>query len=296
MTVTVKKPINASLKIKRISYQIWKRVSTYLVIRFPNVLFKPDILETALSLMHKSNTQISVFLRGVKEGDIVFDVGANIGEFTILLSHVVGPNGKVHAFEPVPQTFEKLSQNVAKSPIKKQVVLNEIALSDHLGNAKIYMPISETTEASLTGHTYACWRSQSVQSFDCRLQTLDNYVEVNHIERVDFVKMDVEGAEMLVLQGMEKLLQGPSPPMLMLEAFPSWLKDFGFTIQDLFNLLTEHGYSVYFLGKDTIVPCLSANEMERLITFPHFVDFFCLIPQRHSQQMAVIKKYLPQTD
>jgi FkbM family methyltransferase len=298
--LTANKPIKTSI-IKLVPYRrLWKRVSTYAVFRLPSLFFKPYVLETALSLMDKSNMQISVFLRGIKEGDIVFDVGANIGEFTILLSHVVGPHGKVHAFEPVPETFQKLSQNIAKSPLKNQVVLNRCALSDHLGNAKIYVPISDLpfsgdTEASLTGHTSVCWESQQVKCFDCHLDTLDNYVEINHIDKIDFVKLDVEGAEMLVLRGMKNILQSPSPPMLMLEAFPFWMKDFGFSVTNLFQLLTEYGYFVYFLGKNKIVPCASAEEMLHLIR-PSFGDFFCLVPHIHNDRMALLKKYLTQSD
>jgi FkbM family methyltransferase len=280
-------------KKKKVRCQVWKRVSTYAVIRFPNFFFKPRVLETTLSLMNRLNMQLSVFLRGIKKGAVVFDVGANMGEFTLLLSHVVGPKGKVYAFEPVPPTFEILSKNIAKSSVKGHVVLNECALSDHQGSAKIYVPISQSTEASLTGHAYASWVSQQVETFDCRLETLDNYVEVNHIGRVDFVKIDVEGAEMLVLRGMERILRSQSPPVLMLEAFPSWMEDFGFTLSDMFNLLSEHGYVVYFLGKRNLVPCSSADDMLRL-TNPPFVDFLCLVPQFHSDQMALLEKYLPQ--
>ena len=272
--------------------KLWKIASDIGITILPSALVKPSFFEFGLSVLGRSSSQVSIFLRSVKPGAIVFDVGANIGEFTILLSHAVGPNGKIHAFEPVPQTFERLTRNVKKSSINNRVILNNCALSDHLGYATIHMPASDETEASLTDHSYASWSSKSVVSFDCKLETLDNYSVMHNIEKIDFVKIDVEGAEMLVLRGMKKILSNKSPPVLMLEAFPPWMKDFGFTTNDMFSLLTENGYVIYFISKNGLVLCHSPNEMAKMVGFPQFVDFLCIVPQLHKDVMASLKRLL----
>jgi FkbM family methyltransferase len=242
-------------------------------------------------MLGRSSSQVSIFLRSIKPGDIVFDVGANIGEFTILLSHAVGSTGKVYAFEPVPRTFEILSRNVNRSRIANRVILNRCAVSDHLGHATIHMPASDHTEASLTDHSFASWSSKSVTSFECALETLDNYTATHSIQRVDFVKIDVEGAEMLVLNGMQNILR-ESPPLLMLEAFSPWMKDFGFTINDMFTLLSKNGYAIYSISKDELIPCNSPEDMVSLARFPQYVDFLCSVPGIHREQMACLNRLL----
>lgn len=241
-------------------------------------------VEVAVTRLGKSSGQLEIVRRVVRRGDVVFDVGAHTGDFTTLFAHLVGPDGRVHAFEPVPPTFEKLRRKVRIARVHDRVVLNRCALSDSLGRSVIYVPGDDLTQAALVSHHFASWSSGPVASYDCRLQTLDNYALINKIHAVDFVKIDVEGAETLVIKGMRNVLAN-SAPLVMLEVFPPWMRDFGFTPRDLFSLLEKAGYAFYFIEKDRLVACQDAVDVWGLVRFPDSLDFICLIPDVHRDRV-----------
>ncbi|MDQ1253737.1 MAG: hypothetical protein QG646_2926 [Euryarchaeota archaeon] len=266
-------------------------MSDSIVASIPSFFIKPRIFELGYSILGRSSSQISVFMRIIKKGNIVFDVGANMGSFTILFSHLVGSQGKVHVFEPVPPTFEKLAKNIARAHKSDRVVLNRCAISDHSGTTSIRLPASDHTEASLKEHTMASWALKTVVSYDCELETLDRYVSLRNISKVDFVKIDVEGAEMLVLIGMQTILKGSTPPILMLEIFVPWIRDFGFTVDDIFSFLDNAGYQIYFIGANKLTICRDSTDIQKLPRFPDLVDFLC-VPHNHNDKLLLLQELL----
>jgi len=251
----------------------------------PSFLMKSRFVGLAVAVLGKSGRQLQILRKVVRPGDIVFDVGAHTGDFTIFFAHLVGPSGRVHAFEPVPPTFEKLCRKVKLARVHDRVVLNKCALSDSRGRSLIHVPRNDSTEAALVIHHFASWTSAPVASYDCKLETLDNYAVVNKISKVDFVKIDVEGAETLVMKGMRNVLTD-SPPLLMLEVFPPWMRDFEVSLGDLFSFLRNRGYIFYFIGKDKLVSCHDPLDVSDLLSFPNFLDFICLIPEIHRDRIS----------
>src|SRR5436305_491010 len=137
------------------------------------------------------------------EGMIVFDVGANIGEFTLLFSHFVGQRGQVHAFEPTPDTFARL-QTITQSTNRSNLKLNQVALADKTGTVamRLYEP------------EFATWNTladRPIENYGLNVQpptiekvaamTIDGYCAENQIDHIDLLKIDVEGAEYQVLLG-----------------------------------------------------------------------------------------------
>ena len=232
------------------------------------------------------HSQVASVMTIVKPGNVVIDVGANTGGYTILFGHLVGSQGSVHAFEPVRSTYVTCTHNIRKSRLWTRIRINNFAVGDRQGVTRIYMPGYDSTEASLVRHDFASWRSSMVAAFECRLETLDNYISSNNIPRVDFVKIDVEGAELSVLRGMRTALTGRSPPILMLEFFPLWMKDFSYTVDDLFSFVTGLGYEFYFMGRDGLIHCRNPIEASNMIRFPEYVDFICIIPRLHKQKIS----------
>ena len=259
----------------------------------PSSFVKPRIFELGLKILGRSSSQISILMRSVEKGDVVFDVGANVGEFTILLAHSVGFQGKIHAFEPVPPTFERLCRKVEMTRLGNQIVLNRCAVSDNTGRSTIRMPAGVSTEASLVTHSVASWCSKSITSYDCAMDTLDSYARNKGIDSINFVKIDVEGAEILVLKGMRAILAGSSPPILMLEIFPPWVQDFGFSPNDIFELLHNAGYQMFFISRVGLLSCQTPADITKLVSFPNFVDFLCLQPKAHYKTLANLVRFVP---
>jgi FkbM family methyltransferase len=218
-----------------------KKVITDILSRYPS------LYRLALRASGSRNVEKMTYLRLVKDGDTVFDIGANRGDFTALFSNVVGPAGAVHAFEPVLPTFSALSERIGGECRFRNVTLNHHAIGDTEGMFQIQVPAGEFGQASLRSHTLAAWAKQERQSFDCQVLTLDSYVSQNDVKRLDFIKIDVEGAELPALRGGGQTLER-FHPVIHCECLAAWTSPFDYTPADLVSYLRSHGYTHFYAG------------------------------------------------
>lgn len=130
------------------------------------------------------------------EGDVVVDVGAGVGEETIIFSTLVGDAGKVYSIEAHPKTNEALCYLVKTNHLQN-VVTSSFALSDNSGTVEI-----EDTENSLANSILGV--SSGAKTFLVKSETFDEFIERNNIQTVDLLKMNVEGAEQLIIKGMQR--------------------------------------------------------------------------------------------
>lgn len=210
--------------------------------RFPKAYLR------VLTVLGRGSMEKRIFLALTGRGDIIFDVGANRGLFTLQFSEIAGPEGKVHAFEPVSATFELLHRSVGHL---RNVILNHCALGDVEVGVILHRPGGDDGQASLRTHQGGSWQSGvEVHDFECRMMKLDTYAA--HMTRIDFVKCDVEGAEGLVITGAVHVMKRLSP-LLFLEVNPQWMRAFDYTAADLFDGLRRCGYDTFYLVTDTVV-------------------------------------------
>jgi FkbM family methyltransferase len=164
----------------------------------------------------------------INRGDTVFDIGANHGYYTHLFSALTGKTGHIHGFEPIPETFDKLKYTT-RSLINTKI--NHCALGKNSGQAKIHYNLRDSEKASFI------YRSKTMnKQYETMIITLDEYVLGQHIDRVDFIKCDVEGFELEVLYGAYKTLID-NKPQLSVE-ITLCEKD----LRELFTLLWKIGY------------------------------------------------------
>lgn len=140
--------------------------------------------------------QTKLFAEMVKPGDVVFDVGAHFGYYTLLASKIVGPKGRVVAFEPSPGNLARLYRHIELNDRKNMTVL-ELAVSDHEGTARF-----ETRTGSGVGHL------ADDGPLEVKLTTLDS---LRDLPLPNVMKIDVEGAEVGVLTGAKSLLERARP-------------------------------------------------------------------------------------
>lgn len=148
------------------------------------------------------------YLEYLREGMTVFDVGANVGELTLLFSRFVGANGSVHAFEPSGSGFERL-ESVCRAASLRNVRLNRLALAEEEGSVSLHVYdddyLSWTTRAVRPLEDYGIHvNPPSVEEVPA--MTADLYCERNGVEKIDLLKVDVEGAEFQVLVGARRML------------------------------------------------------------------------------------------
>jgi len=133
-------------------------------------------------------------------GDIAVDVGAYVGDTSLWLGKMVGPNGSVYAFEPEKENFRKLINNVKRND-ERNIKFYNLGLSDTEMNASIWSAGGMSSVSSQGGKE------------EIVLTTLDKFVYSNKIERIDFIKMDVEGHEMNVLRGAQETIKTFKPKL-----------------------------------------------------------------------------------
>jgi FkbM family methyltransferase len=202
------------------------------LVRRARRIFRSGHTEPA-AFLEVERAESRFYLDYLCEGMTVFDVGANVGELTLLFSKFVGAEGHVHAFEPGSEAFARLTA-VCRATARRNVTLNHLALSDRVGSLSLYV----YDEAHLG------WSSPAVRPLenyginvapptaeDVEATTLDAYCERNGIRRIDLLKIDVEGAEYQVLLGARRMLQRQTVGCIVFE--------FGQTTFDMGNDPTE---------------------------------------------------------
>jgi FkbM family methyltransferase len=154
-----------------------------------------------------------------KEGDIVVDIGAHIGRYTIIASKRVGANGKVVAIEANPSNFEMLNRNIKVNQLTNIISLNNAVYSKET-KLKLYLPGEELGHT--TYNTVMSDRAKNEDKFvEVSANTLDYLLQLKEITDVNWIKIDVEGAEFEVLKGAHNLLLNSRNIVLLMEVHGS---------------------------------------------------------------------------
>ncbi len=177
-----------------------------------------------------------------RPGFVAFDVGANIGAHSLIMGKYVGANGKVYAFEPDPQIFNRLQNNIIINRLINVEAL-EFGLSNTSGEFPLY---SAPTDFPNQGMSSMYPRTELPFSTKIEVKVLDQVVEQKKLSRLDLIKIDTEGNDLNVLLGSEKSIKKFRPYIIFEYDRNIWSKnsfDFG-TCEELF---TRHNYLLYIL-------------------------------------------------
>lgn len=189
----------------------------------------------------------------LKPGDTFIDVGANSGFFTLLASRRVGEAGRVLSFEPVPSMRKRLLENISLNDMSN-IRVHDVAIS----NAEGLLPLFEGPEGH-KGTSSLRHLDNSAATIEVKTLPLDTFGEV--LPAVKLVKIDVEGAEHLVLEGMTNIFDRHHPYMVI-EITDEYLNAFGHTAIQLANHLTGRGYRMYAIRSEGLVPMQAAQAAD----------------------------------
>jgi len=185
----------------------------------------PAIPEGVLAYMkgcYVEEGTVRLFQRFVRKGNILFDVGANMGVYTFLAAKSCGSAGHVYAFEPQANLVKCLDRSVSLNGYEARVTVVCAAVSnDHGSQATLFYAANRdgTGIPSLFAHEWL----DAESGMRVPTVSVDGYRQEKGIERVDVIKIDVEGAEMLVLRGMQRTLEETPPDLMVLEVLPDTL-------------------------------------------------------------------------
>lgn len=187
----------------------------------------------------------------IREGDIVFDVGANIGAHTIPLAALVGARGRVVAFEPTDYAFGKLNRNLALNPtLSARVSASQTMLAAD-PDGELPSAIYSSWPLGERGDLHNQHHGRLMNTTGANLSTLDRIVKELSLDRVSFIKIDVDGNEYSVLKGAQETLR-THKPMLMLELAPYVYENHPHEFDQMLLMLWDCGYrfSDVVSGKD----------------------------------------------
>ena len=176
---------------------------------------------------------IQRFKEVVMPGMVVLDAGAYLGYYSVLASRLVGPRGKIFSFEPNPGSYHFLGRNVAANHCAN-VITYKLAVSSQCRDERLYLNSEDVTRTSLF------LRSGAGKSIRIESTTVD---EVVGSFRVDIAKIDVEGAELLVLEGMKNTIEKNPDIILFMELNPVSLREAGTSPVQLMEKLYEYGFT-----------------------------------------------------
>ena len=175
----------------------------------------------------------------LQTGSVVVDAGANIGIYSQFLSKCVGPRGKVHSFEPSPDNFRRLRSAMSGF---SNVQANQLAVSDKTGESVLYISDNLNVDHRAYPTEGETRRTLSIQS-----TRLDDYFKPG--ERVDLIKMDIQGFEMHALRGTERVLRENPKVELLVEFWPYGLKQAGVDWKDLIAHLRDCGMEIHEISR-----------------------------------------------
>lgn len=148
---------------------------------------------------------LQLFIKLLKFADTVLDIGANIGIYA-LIAATDNPNRKVYAFEPVPRTVKRLERNIELNKVENLQVECS-AITNYDGEITLYIPSAAIPRAASTAKGFR----ESNEAISVQALTIDSFVTINNISKVDLIKIDTETTEHLVLEGAKNVLERDEP-------------------------------------------------------------------------------------
>jgi len=174
----------------------------------------------------------------VKEGDVVLDVGANIGYYTVLISRLVGKNGKVIAFEPTSHFSDVLRRNIVANQLTNVDVVN-YGLSNAIQDIPIDIGPSSATLHSPKGFDKVIFHE------NISLTTLNEYIKQNMLDKIDFIKIDIDGHEPLFFEGAWDVLEKFSPTLIFEVSHLHYLEA-GVAAWDFYDYVCSKGFRFFY--------------------------------------------------
>ncbi|HEX9502952.1 MAG TPA: FkbM family methyltransferase [Patescibacteria group bacterium] len=217
---------------------------------------KDPMVSGAITLNVYENFEKEIFIQAIKPDMTVIDIGANIGYYTLLAASRVK---LVLGFEPDAMNYRLLTKNVVENNCKN-VSCYELAIADKEGPIFLF----ENPDNFGDRRIYSFDDSNSKAQVSA--VTLDNFLDRINLNRVDFIKMDIQGAEGRALTGMKKTLEHPDLQLLM-EFFPSGLRQSGFDPMDVLKMLTDKKFKIYHING-------GRRKLELITDFEPYVNRF----------------------
>jgi FkbM family methyltransferase len=230
-----------------------------------------------LNFLDYEPDETQMMLNLIPENAKIFDVGANAGWFSILFALKV-PRAEVHAFEPIPNTYALLEKNVSVNNINN-IEMYSFGFSDKSEDLNFYFFEEGSGNASAMNVS----GRESVEKVHSRVERIDDFL-ADSDRGVDFIKCDVEGAELLVFKGAIETLK-KDKPVVFAEMLRKWSEKYDYHPNDIISLFTDIGYRCFTVregGKLKSFTQMTADTVE--------TNYFFLHEEKHANAISTFEE------
>jgi FkbM family methyltransferase len=221
----------------------------------------------SLNFLDYETIDSAMIMQLVSPNDCVVDIGANMGWYSINIAKTF-PSCKVHAFEPIPKTYEYLEKNIKLNKMGN-IFPHRFGLSSERKDLTFYFYPEGSGNASSANLS----ERKDAELVACHVEKLDDFVITNKLH-VDFIKCDVEGAELFVFQGAIETLK-LDKPIVFTEMLRKWAAKFDYHPNEIIMLFKSLGYHCYY-AEDSALKKLDEMTDETVETY-----FFFLHSEKH---------------
>jgi len=206
----------------------------------------------ALNFLDYETIDSAMIMKLVSPTDCVIDIGANMGWYAINIAKTY-PQTKVHAFEPIPKTYSFLEKNIELNNISN-ISSNNFGLSDERKDLTFYFYPEGSGNASSENMS----DRDDAELLTCHVERLDDFVSENNLH-VDFIKCDVEGAEIFAFKGGINTLQRDKP-IVFTEMLRKWSAKFGYHPNEIITLFSDIGYKCFVVEEERLVEFFNMDD------------------------------------
>jgi FkbM family methyltransferase len=179
------------------------------------------------------------------DGATILDIGAHIGLFSAIAAKIAGEYGKIFAFEPAPNTVPVLHQTIRINELGHLVSPVNQAMGKDVGKTTFFI---SDTEADNSNSLVSYKEDRKLNGVEVDVNTIDNFVSTKHLTKVDFIKIDVEGAEYDTLRGGIEVFK-KFRPSFILAIHPEPIEKKGDKPEDIYDLLVQLKYNIFYNGQ-----------------------------------------------
>jgi FkbM family methyltransferase len=227
----------------------------------------------ALSFGEYEKKECGFILDLVGENDVVFDIGANHGWYSLNIAKMY-PRTKIYAFEPIKKTFDIMTEN-----IRLNNFYNIYTFNIGIGKENSVLEFNYNKDMSGATSMVNLLDRDNVEKITCSVCTLDSFVSDQNISRVEFIKCDIEGAELFALQGGKDVLKRYRPK-LFIEMLRKWSAKFNYHPNDIISFMGDLGYRCFEIQNAKLCP------FEKMTDDTKNTNFFFLHPEKHTLTIA----------
>ena len=209
-----------------------------------------------------------------KNGDIL-DIGANIGYTACLFARTAGASSKVYAFEPDGVTFGLLQEVIRRRGLSQSVETINMAAGARGGTLKFWHNKDHSADHRVATEQFESARGDATHISTVRVTSIDDFVKARGLQRISFIKIDVQGYELAVCEGMRETLEKFPDVCVCLEYSPGGLTELGFAPEKLLDLLRSSGHKLHVLTRSGICGVTSDDSIERFLGAAGYVDLLC---------------------